>query len=153
MDIEIERLKVWMTDNGYNGMALAKKLGISSSLVYKILNGTRPFGPSFLFGFARIVGFDRAMQMFGTVEDEKWGMRTKTDKHLRPQEYAAHKAVAIAILRGQLLPAKVHKCHGCDKQASHYHHSSYDPANHLRVIPLCRKCHSRHHHALRTQSL
>jgi hypothetical protein len=60
-------------------------------------------------------------------------------------KYAANRAVATEKRHGRMLPATAYKCHGCDRQAMDYHHTSYDPESRLAVVPLCRSCHQLAH--------
>ena len=52
-------------------------------------------------------------------------------------------AVNHAVRRGELPRIKNLPCFACiEADAAGYHHPSYDRANWLRVVPLCRGCHS-----------
>ena len=63
-----------------------------------------------------------------------------------PEKYAAHKAVTIAIKRGELAPAAACQCMDCNATpAQTLHHHSYHPDHWLDVIPLCRSCHGIRH--------
>lgn len=57
----------------------------------------------------------------------------------------AGNAVSAAIHRGDMLSASAYLCVVCQKQAEDYHHPSYREEDRLCVIPLCTKCHIRHH--------
>ena len=63
-----------------------------------------------------------------------------------PEKYAAHKALTIALRRGELAPASACQCADCNsKVAQTLHHHSYHPDHWLDVIPLCRSCHGIRH--------
>lgn len=56
----------------------------------------------------------------------------------RGLQKAAHSAVTLAVLRGDLPPAKNLTCSLCLKQAFDYDHRDYRRP--LEVTPVCRKC-------------
>jgi hypothetical protein len=59
------------------------------------------------------------------------------DKHGRNQKKAIS-AVAMAVKKGDLQPAKNFKCVDCESDAFCYDHRDYDKP--LDVVPVCRKC-------------
>lgn len=67
-------------------------------------------------------------------------------RQLFPAMYQAHKAVSLAVARGDLRPAHEFRCTDCPKQAEHYDHRDY--RDQLRVEPVCRGCNRRRGHAL-----
>lgn len=66
---------------------------------------------------------------------------------------AAQSAVALAVSRGEIPLAKALTCADCSLEASDYHHESYAEEDQLKVVPLCRKCHTRRHHPLPSEPL
>jgi predicted HNH restriction endonuclease len=42
--------------------------------------------------------------------------------------------------------ASNHMCVRCNKPAEHWHHWNYQRKYWASVVPVCRKCHSMHHH-------
>jgi len=64
-----------------------------------------------------------------------------------PNRVKSHAAVQQAIKRGEIPPISAQQCADCGKQAIQYHHESYLPDDWLKVIPLCRPCHTRRHQA------
>jgi len=60
-----------------------------------------------------------------------------------PEKYAAHNAVQLAILSGQL--SRPETCEGCEKEYEilHGHHDDYSKP--LEVIWLCPLCHKKKH--------
>ena len=62
---------------------------------------------------------------------------------------AAVNAVNNAVQAGRMKSASTYVCVICeDAQAEHYHHvSGYAPDHRFDVIPVCRLCHEREHHA------
>lgn len=51
---------------------------------------------------------------------------------------AAHRAVRMAVSRGELAPAKNLLCTDCGKRAREYDHRDYSKP--LEVTPVCRSC-------------
>lgn len=72
-------------------------------------------------------------------------IRTKIARETHPEQYAARKAVQIAVKRGELTAIALCKCNRCENMARHYHHWSYEPEHWLDVEPLCIKCHQKEH--------
>ena len=66
------------------------------------------------------------------------GLRERERAKIRK---AAAEAVAKAVKRGELPPAKTQKCVDCGKQASEYDHRDY--TKYLDVQPVCRGCNCR----------
>jgi hypothetical protein len=58
----------------------------------------------------------------------------------------AHRAVHMAVKKGQIPPATVYKCVDCGRDACQYEHRSYDKP--LDVAPVCRSCNRRRGKAL-----
>jgi hypothetical protein len=60
-----------------------------------------------------------------------------------PIKQRSHYAVSNAIKKGNLPPPQTQMCSAkCGSPAIEYHHyAGYTPENHLKVIPLCKKCH------------
>jgi len=55
-------------------------------------------------------------------------------------------AVYAAVAEGRLPHASTLPCEGCGAPAvEHHHHAGYEPAHHLDVTAVCRKCHRRIH--------
>lgn len=132
-----------MEQEGYNARTLAEKIGMSYNSVWKVLSGKRPIGSAFRCSFGDAFGMDFAVSFFGPLPRQtKQGATPEFDY---PIHHRAHQVVSKAIRDGILLPAASYKCHGCSEQAGDYHHESYAPEDHLCVIPLCKKCHNRHH--------
>lgn len=63
----------------------------------------------------------------------------------RQQGWAARRAVAEAIKRGDLPPVGTQYCVKCFGRAQHYHHVSYRENDLVNVIPMCASCHGYHH--------
>ena len=61
-----------------------------------------------------------------------------------PERVKAGNAVNNAIAAGKMPRAKTLKC-ACGEQAKDYHHENYAPENRLKVIALCRQCHTAIH--------
>lgn len=142
MTTELERLKAWMAENNYDTTALAKHLRIKYSSLYKMLSDRGNISASFKWKFYLAFGPDLSRSLFD-MSGRKPTTHPRSESIISPERYAAHQAVARAIRKGELLPAKTYKCHACDKKADQYHHSSYDPADRLCVVPLCRSCHGK----------
>lgn len=147
MTTELERLKLWLDHNGHDVEELHKKF--PGHGFRNVVNGKRPIYPSFRWYFGREFGNDALREVF---DIDLGGDRTcfvagKQERLWNKDRYAANVAVQRAVLDGLLSPAKSHQCHnpGCDRKATEYHHPSYAPEARLRVIPLCRTCHRRHH--------
>lgn len=146
MTTELERLSGWMERNCISEEALRQGLRTSRSIA-KILTGERPIYDAFRWYFGRGFGHEALLEVFDIdkCNDDECFQPGRNQRLWRPEVYAAHIAVQAAIKNGQLLPARKFKCHGCDAQATEYHHESYLPEDNLCVVPLDRKCHRRHH--------
>ena len=68
-----------------------------------------------------------------------------------PHKKAAKNAVAIAVEHGAPR-ASAYSCSYCGASAQDYHHWSYEEQHWLSVIPACRRCHSRVHSGVITDS-
>ncbi len=63
-----------------------------------------------------------------------------------PEVWLANAAIKQAVRVDRIMPpAKACVCADCGKQASHYHHESYEPEHWLDVVPLCASCHKIRH--------
>lgn len=62
-----------------------------------------------------------------------------------PQRHAARMEVGNAIHRGDLPHPTTLLCLRCGGPAAEYHHASYEPADWLKVEPLCSTCHGKEH--------
>lgn len=62
-----------------------------------------------------------------------------------PEKGLANASVRRALDRGAS-PPQSYTCVSCSATAEIYHHWSYLREHFLSVIPMCQKCHSRHHH-------
>lgn len=145
MTTHLERLLVWMERENVSAQQLQKQLRyVRFGTFCKILNGTMSISEFFTLRFAKAFGPDATREVFG-IAFEPEDVRHYARSVWRPDYFAAHRAVMDAVKVGTLLPAKSYKCHGCDSMAQQYHHESYLPSNRLCVVPLCRKCHRRHH--------
>lgn len=147
MDTELERLKAWMERNGHDDQSFAQVMSkpfgrLGATL--NVLNGKKPITQAFRFRFLLHFGRLSLLEVFG-IDSTNFG-EGLADRDWYPEKYAAHKAVAKAIGRGELLPAKEYKCHACSKQARQHHHQSYHPNDHLCVVPLCQSCHAKANH-------
>jgi hypothetical protein len=88
--------------------------------------------------------------------------RTKPEKHQmilergRSEEVREKARVDLSRLRarefvhnevraGRIPPIKTQLCTDCGKQASQYHHNSYEREHWADVIPLCYRCHGKRH--------
>lgn len=58
-------LKTWMEQQGLNNSALARRMGVSYELVYKIVEGQRPVSDGFKWRFSQTFGADVAESIFG----------------------------------------------------------------------------------------
>lgn len=141
---DLERLKTWMVEHDIKASEMANEMRLTRSAVHLILAGKRNIGDGFKWKFREAYGYIAAHFIFSD-EDKNRSPHPLSEPVAHPEQYAAHRAVAVAILRGELLPAKAYKCHGCNKQAQQYHHESYHSNDHLCVVPLCQTCHRRHH--------
>lgn len=85
--------------------------------------------------------------------------RNKTKENVTSAAYAeanrrkidAKNAVAIAVEHGAPR-ASSYGCSYCGATAQDWHHWSYEEQNWLSVIPACRRCHSRVHSGVITES-
>lgn len=134
MSTDLERLKAWMNANEMDSSALQRMMGMTFALhKYIDFKDPWPIHDGIRYRFLDTFG-DAAFQgVFGRESKE------------RLAKYAAQQAVLKAVSNGELQPVKTRKCHGCNKQAQHYHHESYAPQDRLCVVPLCSKCHRLHH--------
>jgi plasmid maintenance system antidote protein VapI len=64
-----ENLVKWMEENELNYSALAEQLDLHKSYVSLIVNGLRPINNSFKWRFGSIYGFDKAVALFGEIEE------------------------------------------------------------------------------------
>jgi len=63
-------------------------------------------------------------------------------------KYAAHRAMALAIERGQLIKADAcERCGGFGPLSGHHHHG-YAHEHWFDVIWICSACHWREHHSI-----
>ncbi len=131
MTTERQRLKAWMEANGHDAKSLQKALGMAFRI--KFLDGGWPINDGFRYRFADTFGDDTLLQITGV------------DVSDRVAQCAAQQAVAAAMYKGTLPRAKEFICQSCGKQAHSYHHPSYRRDSRLCVVPLCAKCHQRHH--------
>lgn len=144
MDSDLERLKTWMAENGFDAQSLIETMREPRpGTVLNMLNGKNPISQPFKFRFWHQFGHKALAEVFG-INAENFS-KVLSERDWFPDRYAAHRALTEAIKQGVMQPANTYKCHGCDKQAQHYHHESYAPKDHLAVVPLCRKCHQQHH--------
>lgn len=65
-----------------------------------------------------------------------------------PLRVKAEMAVSLAVRKGDLCRAGTLVCVNCGDPAYCYHHTSYAREHWLRVVAMCRSCHSRLHHTL-----
>lgn len=153
METDLDRLAAWMQRNSLEDEQLRDAMlpGTRLGTFRKMLDGRMSLTDYFKRKFAMAFGADATLQVFGIRPDEKM-LRRFGGQAWRPNYYGAHKAVTAAIREGRMYPAKDFKCQGCNTQANEYHHESYDPADWLRVVPLCRKCHINHHSGKRPLS-
>ena len=61
-------------------------------------------------------------------------------------ERARYKEAARLYAVAKLGSASNHMCVRCNKAAEHWHHWNYQRKYWASVVPVCRKCHSMHHH-------
>lgn len=137
-----ERIKKLRTEKGMSQIELGREMGIGQGAISHIENNRRL--PSFdgVIWLAKFFGVTLQFLIGNDVAAIALG---PSYKDLHPEKYAAHVAVNKAITRGELLPARTHKCAHCEKQAQQWHHPSYLPEQHLHVTPLCYACHKRVH--------
>lgn len=58
-------LKNWMETQELSNSALARRMGVSYELVYKIVEGQRPVSDGFKWRFSQTFGADVAESIFG----------------------------------------------------------------------------------------
>jgi hypothetical protein len=64
----------------------------------------------------------------------------------RKIRFSAIDAVKYAVRIGIIPRATTQKCFKCNKNANQYHHYlGYEKENWLKVIPVCKKCHTKIH--------
>lgn len=134
MATDLDRLKAWMEKNGHTARSLRTAMGWRDHLEYRFRLShpiQRPVG--FMIRFLDTFGDEAFDEIFGA--DGKDSMA----------KYAAMLDVQIAVRKGILPKISTCSCHNCGKQANSYHHPSYHKDDRLFVIPLCDKCHQRHH--------
>lgn len=139
-----ERLRAWMKENGHTTKALADATGIKYSLMSQMVADKRRISESFKWKFGKAFGYNLAIALFAP-EGEKNEPHPLCERIAEPEKYAAHKAIAKARRNGTLLAASECECHVCHRPAQQWHHPSYDPDDHLCVVPLCRSCHRKIH--------
>lgn len=132
MATEREHLKTWMAENSHDATSLQKAMGMYFSIKYMV-SGSAYIHDGFRYRFRDTFGDAAFAQVFGVGDNE------------RLAQYAAQQAVLKAIAKKKLAPANSHKCVGCSNHAQCFHHESYAPEHRLCVVPLCYKCHRRHH--------
>lgn len=141
MATDTDRLRDWMNANGYDNKGLSHALGYHGDNVTNVLNGKVAVSHSFKCTFGQTFGraaldvvfqfhpVPQCLTAFGSYQEHG----------------KAHAAVGTEIRKGRMPHPKTLRCLGCNGQAQLYHHESYRPEDHLRVVPLCRKCHRQHH--------
>lgn len=140
MSTELERLKAWMSENDMTAAKLADALHVNREIVWNALADRRPISAKIKLHFLYKYGEKLAFEIF---EIRRQPTHKLALQNTHPEKYAAHQALAGAVRRGEMPPAKQFKCHCCDKQATQYHHPSYRAEDRLNVIPLCKSCHNK----------
>ena len=67
--------------------------------------------------------------------------RAERARLVKSGQYAAHKAVRLAVLRGAMQPVAGQACADCNGPATEYEHRDYGKP--LDVVPICRRCNIR----------
>lgn len=57
-------LRLWMDENGFTNSTLAKRMGVSYELIYKISCGVHPPSDGFKWRFAQEFGIKTARRLF-----------------------------------------------------------------------------------------
>ena len=138
---DLDRLKTWMEQKGYDSASLSRELQYATDWVGYILNGNRHIRNGFLVRMAASFGMDLPVEIFSDYFSLKPVYLTTR----LPEQMAAQMCVQAAVRTKELLPATAHDCISCSDRANLYHHQSYLKSDWLNVLPMCFTCHSHLH--------
>lgn len=92
----------------------------------------------------------RAVKKYKQSENGKT-KRKGEDKRRRekyPQKIKARVAISHAVVGKKIPSISSLRCANCGQNADQYHHyKGYERDNWLKVIPLCRSCHTKEHNS------
>ena len=74
-----ETLDKWMSENNIESSALAEKLGVSYEYIYKLRNKKAQVGGGFKWRFGITFGFEKAVELFGEVEESQLGAEVQCE--------------------------------------------------------------------------